>query len=262
MKTTLTILGLALLILPAQGAALNTYPETNAAANVQLLGIVTNADGSFTTVRVPSVGGTDPALVTNGQTTFKMTNLTGSGSVIMAATSSGLAIQAQNTNGSFGNMTIDTNGVVTAQSFVGLGSGLTNIPASKLVNTAGQQVSLTNVANVFAGTFTGNASGLVGLQATNVVGNALPAGTLAITNWVSFAAPEVVLTNSVTFVGATNQPPAGWVAYVNVAVWGNGITVGWPMQWSPSGTNSVTLTNGLVAFRAYGTNITAAYLQP
>src|ERR1035437_9625202 len=103
MKTTLTILGLALLILPAQGAALNTYPETNAAANVQLLVIVTNADGSFTTVRVPSVGGTDPALVTNGQTTFKMTNLTGSGSVIMAATSSGFGIQAQNTNGRFGN---------------------------------------------------------------------------------------------------------------------------------------------------------------
>ena len=112
------------------------------------------------------------------------------------------------------------------------------------------------------GPISGNGSGLVELPATNVVGNALPAGTLAITNRVSFAAPEVVLTNSVTFVGATNPPPAGWVAYVNVAVWGNGITVGWPAHWSPSGTNSVTLTNGLVAFRAYGTNITAAYLQP
>jgi hypothetical protein len=235
MKATLTILGLALLILPAQGAALNTYPETNAAANVQLLGIVTNADGSFTTVRVPSVGGTDPAF----------TSVTVGGGAV-----DGVVKLWSVAGGTNWQMSVNDAGPL----FTG-GVQANSFNAAGTVNAQG------DIASVF-GVFKGNASGLVELQATNVVGNALPAGTLAITNRVSFAAPEVVLTNSVTFVGATNPPPAGWVAYVNVAVWGNGITVGWPAHWSPSGTNSVTLTNGLVAFRAYGTNITAAYLQP
>ena len=58
MKTFFNIIA-ATLAVASYGAAINTYPQTNAAANVQFVGMVTNSDGTFTTVRVPSgsVGG-------------------------------------------------------------------------------------------------------------------------------------------------------------------------------------------------------------
>ena len=77
--------------------------------------------------------------------------------------------------------------------------------------------------------------------------------------------PEQALTDNFTFTAFTNAPDDEIVRYVGISVRGVS-TVTWPQSWSPFHTNSVTLTNGVLAVKCYHnfdiTNIWIAPYQP
>jgi len=79
---------------------------------------------------------------------------------------------------------------------------------------------------------------------------------------LDFTNTEQVVTSNITFIGATNYPPATNAMYVGITVLGSGIVVGWPQSWTPSQANTATLTNGLIAVKAYGSNIFLGTYQP
>jgi len=80
--------------------------------------------------------------------------------------------------------------------------------------------------------------------------------------YADFAAQELTITGNITFVGATNTPPVNNTVYLGATVSGIS-TVTFPAVWSLNNTNNpVTLTNGLVAFKAFGTNVTITTYQP
>jgi hypothetical protein len=176
--------------------------------------------------------------------------------------------------------------------FIGNGSGLTNIPLSGLQSTPltnnPSATSWTNNIGIY-----GNGSGLTniplsGLQSkpltnnpsatswTNNIGiygngigltNLNPASlsflvTTQMTAVLNFNLAEIAITNNITFTSATGVASNGYVKYIGATVWGTNITVSWPQIWSPNNTNIITLTNGLVAFKCFGSNIFAAYYQP
>lgn len=100
----------------------------------------------------------------------------------------------------------------------------------------------------------GNAGGLTNLS------RVLP--NTAATATADFAAKELTVTGNLTFVRATNTPPVGNTVYLGATVSGIA-TIDYPAVWSPNNTNHpVTLTNGLVALKAFGTNVTISTYQP
>ena len=109
---------------------------------------------------------------------------------------------------------LDVNGTVTATAFAGNAAGLTNLDATDLTGTVADArlstnvallntnqaftgsnrfagvVTATNVANTFAGTFTGNGAGLTSLNASQLAAGTVPLAQL----------PGTVVTNNATAV--------------------------------------------------------------
>jgi len=110
----------------------------------------------------------------------------------------------------------------------------------------------------YVGTFIGNGSGLTNLSPTNLVFNC----TTQTTAVLNFNLAEIAITNNITFTSATGVASNGFAKYIGATVWGTGVTVAWPQLWSPNNTNSVKLTNGVIAFKCFGTNVFAAPYQP
>jgi hypothetical protein len=117
--------------------------------------------------------------VTNRQTVIRLANPNGASSVIMASTTLGFALSAQNTNGNQGTFRVNEDGTVSASSFVGLATiQATNITAKSvladnLISGAvvtnnitalgnGVAAAMTNPANAF----TGNGSNLTHVAGT------------------------------------------------------------------------------------------------
>ena len=73
--------------------------------------------------------------------------------------------------------------------------------------------------------------------------------------------PEQTIIGDLTFTGIANAPASGTARYVGFTVIGVS-TVSWPQSWSSFNTNTVTLTNGLLAFKALGTSNSIAPYQP
>jgi len=162
-----------------------------------------------------------------------------------------------------------------------LSSTLTSIangvPASAYVtNNDTRVLTFNNLANQFSGSLIGSAgTAFNGVDTFTGVFNGK--STLSIlsfnapilsTNYINFGSTnsEIYITNSTTFLYATNIPNSG-VKSIMANVIGTNITVGWPASWTPSNTNSYIFTNAYVAFRVVavpniGTNITAIPYQP
>jgi hypothetical protein len=110
----------------------------------------------------------------------------------------------------------------------------------------------------YVGNFYGSGAGLTNLNPANITYTISTQSTAVL----DFTLPELAITNNITFTYATNTSTNGYAKYVGATVFGTGITVTWPQIWSPNNTNSVKLTNGLVAFKSFGTNVFAAPYQP
>jgi hypothetical protein len=110
----------------------------------------------------------------------------------------------------------------------------------------------------YSGTFTGNGSGLTNLSPTNLIFNCTTQATAVL----NFNLAEIAITNNIAFTSATGFASNGFAKYVGATVFGTGITVSWPQLWSPNNTNLVVLTNGIMAFKCFGTNVFAAPYQP
>ena len=96
-------------------------------------------------------------------------------------------------------------------------------------------------------------------RATNLVTKVLD--NTAATETVDFNKQELTIVGDITFTGAANWAEDGKTIYLGATV--NGVaTISWPAVWSPFNTNTVTLTNGLVAFKSFGTNIYIGVYQP
>jgi len=134
--------------------------------------------------------------------------------------------------------------------------GGTNYPTSLTFNTP---VTLNaNYSGTFTGTYIGDGSALTNLNPANLIFNA----TTQTTAVLNFNLNEIAITNNITFTSATGVASSGYAKYIGATVFGTGITVAWPQIWSPNNTNLVVLTNGLVAFKCFGTNVFAAPYQP
>jgi hypothetical protein len=115
-----------------------------------------------------------------------------------------------------------------------------------------------NYSGTFTGTHIGDGSALTNLNPANLIFNA----TTQTTAILNFNLNEIAITNNITFTSATGVASNGFAKYIGATVWGTGVTVAWPQIWSPNNTNLVVLTNGLVAFKCFGTNVFAAPYQP
>ena len=166
-----------------------------------------------------------------------------------------------------GRRIADTNGNLYATIFTGNGLNLTNLQGANITgsltnNTTGTAALATLATKAILatnspyGTF-GSASTLSSnsvVFATNVV---FPANAV-----LNFSNTEQIITGNITFTRATNCPPIDSVMYLGLTVFGSGIVVGWPQNWTPHQPNTVTMTNGLIAVKAYGTNIFLGTYQP
>jgi hypothetical protein len=115
-----------------------------------------------------------------------------------------------------------------------------------------------NYSGTFTGTHIGDGSALTNLNPANLIFNA----TTQTTAVLNFNLNEIAITNNITFTSATGVASNGYAKYIGATVFGTGITVAWPQIWSPNNTNLVVLTNGIVAFKCFGTNVFAAPYQP
>jgi len=133
------------------------------------------------------------------------------------------------------------------------GAGISNSLVNQITsNGIFGGVGLTN------GGIYGNGIRLTNLNPTNLVFNS----TTQTTAILNFNLAEIAITNNITFTSATGVASNGFAKYIGATVWGTGVTVAWPQIWSPNNTNLVVLTNGLVAFKCFGTNVFAAPYQP
>ena len=133
-------------------------------------------------------------------------------------------------------------------------SPITINPSGNVVNT---NANITFTNKLF-GIFNGNGSALTNLNPANLIFNA----TTQTTAVLNFNLNEIAITNNITFTSATGVASNGYAKYIGATVFGTGITVAWPQIWSPNNTNLVVLTNGIVAFKCFGTNVFAAPYQP
>ena len=166
--------------------------------------------------------------------------------------------------------TTNANGIALAVSDI----SQTNVALNKLSLNDGSSLTSLSGANI-TGTLSVNTTGSAGkatnspsginlnLVLTNVVGFVQNTNiAIASTAVLNFSNAEQVITGNLTFTYATNCPPLGSAMYAGITVFGSGITVAWPQNWTPNQTPTATLTNALIAVKAYGTNIFLGYYQP
>ena len=208
--------------------------------------------------------------ITNNSTGNALSNLTVNGSLTVTNVGTfnvGTNLSVSSTGGTFSGVTVtngslvvsnvtSSSGFQAASTAVSVIHGTFAINAQTSFDTSGN--GLVGGVGVTNGTLTANGVNVTNIGATNIIYPVLTTTNQSL----DFSQAELQITNNLTWTNGINFPPAGYARYLGVTVWGTNLTITWPTNWSSSHTNTMVFTNGLIAFKAVGTNVWAAGYQP